>query len=108
MEFPRRQFIKQGLIAGVAANITSLQIINQTNDPRLSPGSTILFQGDSITDGGRWKGNDCNHIMGQGYAFIVAGKIGYKYPYQNYLFVISVVSGINCITCVACWVDCSL
>jgi lysophospholipase L1-like esterase len=93
MELPRRQFIKQGLIAGVAANITSLQIMNETNESRLSPGSTILFQGDSITDGGRWKGNDWNHIMGQGYAFIIAGKIGYKYPSQKYLFVNRGVSG---------------
>jgi lysophospholipase L1-like esterase len=105
MELPRRQFIKQGLIAGVAANITSLQIINQTNDPRLSPGSTILFQGDSITDGGRWKGNDWNHIMGQGYAFIVAGKIGYKYPSQKYLFVNRGVSGNKVPDLAARWED---
>jgi lysophospholipase L1-like esterase len=93
MEYPRRQFIKQGLIAGVASNITSLEIMNQTNESRLPPSSTILFQGDSITDGGRWKGNDWNHIMGQGYAFIVAGKIGYKHPSQKYLFVNRGVSG---------------
>jgi lysophospholipase L1-like esterase len=66
---------------------------NVANEARLSQGSTILFQGDSITDGGRWKGNDWNHIMGQGYAFMVAGKIGYKYPSQKYLFVNRGVSG---------------
>jgi lysophospholipase L1-like esterase len=94
MASPRRQFIKQGLLAGIAANISSLQsegpVINESSP---APGSTILFQGDSITDGGRWKGNDWNHIMGQGYAFIVAGKIGYKYPSQKYLFVNRGVSG---------------
>jgi hypothetical protein len=29
--------------------------------------STILFQGDSITDGGRSRDNDLNHVMGHGY-----------------------------------------
>lgn len=94
MDFPRRQFIKQGLVAGVAANISFLPLEEMdANESRLPPGSTILFQGDSITDGGRWKGKDWNHIMGQGYAFIVAGKIGYKYPSQRYLFVNRGVSG---------------
>ena len=93
MELHRRQFIKQGLIAGVAANMSNLPIEAEAGELRLAPGSTILFQGDSITDGGRWKGNDWNHIMGQGYAFIVAGKIGYKYPSQKYLFVNRGVSG---------------
>ena len=94
MKIPRRNFIKQGLIAGTAVNMFPLQLPQAIdNDTDLSPGSTILFQGDSITDGGRWKGNDWNHIMGQGYAFIVAGKIGYKYPSQKYLFVNRGVSG---------------
>jgi len=94
MELPRRKFIKQGLLAGAAANISSLQLKeDHFRNPGLVAGSTILFQGDSITDGGRWKGNDWNHIMGQGYAFIVAGKIGFKYPSQKYLFVNRGVSG---------------
>ena len=93
MELLRRQFIKQSLIAGVAANMSTLPLEAVANESRLSPGSTILFQGDSITDGGRWKGNDWNHIMGQGYAFMVAGKIGYKFPSKRYLFVNRGVSG---------------
>lgn len=93
MELPRRQFLKQGLMAGVAANLLQLQNVDSVSNPGLAPGTVILFQGDSITDGGRWKGNDWNHIMGQGYAFIVASKIGYRHPGQKYVFVNRGVSG---------------
>jgi lysophospholipase L1-like esterase len=93
MELPRRQFLKQGLLVGVAANISSLQTEEYFSNPSLARGSVILFQGDSITDGGRWKGNDWNHILGQGYAFIIASKLGYKFPSQKYLFVNRGVSG---------------
>lgn len=41
---------------------------------------TILFQGDSITDGNRLKGKenewDLNHQMGHGYAYIINGILG--------------------------------
>ena len=33
--------------------------------PRFPPGARILFQGDSITDGGRGRSEDPNHILGQ-------------------------------------------
>ncbi|HEY9195233.1 MAG TPA: hypothetical protein VIM77_03180, partial [Mucilaginibacter sp.] len=33
---------------------------------------TILFQGDSITDGGRSYDKDWNHIMGQSFPYLVA------------------------------------
>jgi lysophospholipase L1-like esterase len=103
MELPRRDFLKQSFLAGVAANISSLQSVESISKPGLAPGSVILFQGDSITDGGRWKGDDWNHIMGQGYAFIVASKIGYKYPSQKYLFVNRGVSGNKVPDLVARW-----
>jgi lysophospholipase L1-like esterase len=103
MELPRRQFLKNGLLAGVAANISYLQTEESISKPGLEPGSVILFQGDSITDGGRWKGNDWNHILGQGYAFIVASKIGYKHPSRKYLFVNRGVSGNKVPDLVARW-----
>lgn len=59
----------------------------------LTPGATILFQGDSITEGGRWQGDDPNHIMGQDYAYIVAAQIGLDYPERRLLFVNRGVSG---------------
>ena len=43
----------------------------------------ILFQGDSITDGGRMRGKenewDLNHQMGHGYAFLINAILGTKY-----------------------------
>jgi lysophospholipase L1-like esterase len=59
----------------------------------LTPGATILFQGDSITEGGRWQGDDQNHIMGQDYAYIVAAQIGLDYPDRQLHFVNRGVSG---------------
>jgi lysophospholipase L1-like esterase len=48
----------------------------------------ILFQGDSITDGGRWRtGEDYNHIMGQDYAYILAAKVGAEYPERSLNFI---------------------
>lgn len=47
----------------------------------------ILFQGDSITDGGRQReGNDFNHIMGQDYGYIIAAQIGLQFPDRNLTF----------------------
>lgn len=53
----------------------------------------ILFQGDSITDGGRGRNEDPNHILGHGYAFIVAVKLGSEYPEKGFEFMNRGVSG---------------
>lgn len=37
---------------------------------------TILFIGDSITDGARGRTSDPNHILGHGYVFLIAGRLG--------------------------------
>ena len=42
----------------------------------LNSDDTILFQGDSITDGNRGRNNDPNHILGHGYACMVASRLG--------------------------------
>lgn len=56
----------------------------------------ILFQGDSITDGNRYKDPasrwDLNHQIGHSYAFIAAGYLGRKYP-GKYTFINRGVSG---------------
>jgi lysophospholipase L1-like esterase len=44
--------------------------------PLFTQGARILFQGDSITDGNRGRSADPNHVMGHGYAFIIAAKYG--------------------------------
>ncbi|MCY2924559.1 MAG: SGNH/GDSL hydrolase family protein [Planctomycetota bacterium] len=37
--------------------------------------TTILFQGDSITDGARGRNEDLNHILGHGYVFLIAARL---------------------------------
>jgi lysophospholipase L1-like esterase len=69
----------------------------------LTPSATILFQGDSITEGGRWPGDDQNHIMGQDYAYIVAAQIGLYYPERRLLFINRGVSGNTVVDLAARW-----
>lgn len=55
--------------------------------------ATILFQGDSITDGGRSRDDDKNHVMGHSYPFHVAGELGLKYAKKEYNFLNRGISG---------------
>lgn len=49
---------------------------------------TIVFQGDSITDGNRTKDSrnfwDLNHYLGHGYAQMVAARLGADYPATDF------------------------
>ncbi len=45
---------------------------------RLEKNTKLLFWGDSITDGGRKRSMDGNHILGHGYQSIIASKLGYE------------------------------
>jgi len=58
-----------------------------------TPKARILFQGDSITDGSRGRSADPNHILGHGYAFIIAAKYGADYPQLELDFMNRGVSG---------------
>lgn len=66
---------------------------------------TILFQGDSITDGNRGRTDDPNHILGHSYAYIAASEIGYKYADKNYNFINKGVSGDTADDLYARWQD---
>ena len=50
----------------------------------------ILFTGDSITDGNRYKKKeqewDLNHQMGHSYAYIINGILGSRYPQKHFKF----------------------
>ncbi len=46
---------------------------------KLTEKDVVLFSGDSITDGNRGHKMDCNHILGHGYQYIVAGELALKY-----------------------------
>lgn len=61
--------------------------------PIFAAHETILFQGDSITDGNRGRSADPNHILGHGYAFSIASRYGEAYPALGLNFVNRGVSG---------------
>ncbi len=56
-------------------------------------GLVFLFQGDSITDGNRGRDADPNHIMGHGYAFAVASRVGADFPAAGHSFFNRGISG---------------
>lgn len=61
--------------------------------PVFAKDARILFQGDSITDGNRGRGADPNHILGHGYAFIIAAKYGAAFAERNLTFLNRGISG---------------
>lgn len=59
-------------------------------------GARVLFQGDSITDGGRDRGGRyLDHTLGHGYAYIIAAKYGGYFPERKLTFFNRGVSGNN-------------
>lgn len=61
--------------------------------PAFTPNARILFQGDSITDGNRGRSADPNHILGHGYAFIIAARHGAAFPEAKLDFLNRGISG---------------
>ena len=57
----------------------------------------ILFQGDSITDGNRYKSKasewDKNHQIGHSYVYIITGLLGMQYPERGFEFINRGISG---------------
>jgi len=96
--YSRRKFILNAAATGISAYlIPSFQshaaIQNNPEKTNLEKGAVILFQGDSITDGNRGRNNDPNHIMGHGYAFSIASRVGADYPEKRYQFYNRGISG---------------
>ena len=75
------------LIAALAV-FAARPMLSQEPLAFLHSGDSIVFQGDSITDGGRQRtGTDYNHIMGQDYGYILAAQIGYASPERDLDFI---------------------
>ncbi len=93
----RRDFLIQtialGTTASLPASVTNAAPVATVKASKEGDGFTFLFQGDSITDGNRTRNNDWNHVMGHGYAFILASKLWYEYPEKGYHFYNRGVSG---------------
>lgn len=58
-----------------------------------APHLRVLFQGDSITDMGRGRTADPNHILGHSYVFLIAAEEGAAYPNQDVTVINRGVSG---------------
>jgi len=102
----RRNFIRGMSLAGVAVYgmPQMVAIASETGTgQKLKDGAVILFQGDSITDGNRGRNADPNHIMGHGYAFSIASRIGADFPEKNYQFFNRGISGNKVIDMVGRW-----
>jgi len=97
MSNSRRDFLKKASLAGAAAIVTPGLVSASTKDDQYLPDDgtrkTFLFQGDSITDGGRSYDKDWNHVYGQGYAYLITARINFDYPGRDYQFFNRGISG---------------
>lgn len=89
----RRSFLKASTLTGIAAAFDSATVLaNNSIDDKIKS-LVFLFQGDSITDGNRGRNKDPNHIMGHGYAFSVASRVGADFAESNHVFYNRGISG---------------
>ena len=71
--------------------------------PLFGTGERVLFQGDSITDMGRGRTGDPNHLLGHGYAFLIAARYGAAYPERATVFLNRGISGSTVASLAARW-----
>jgi len=103
----RRSFLKTTAGAGSLALAATHTLFASAapNSGNPDNGLTILFQGDSITDGNRGRTDDPNHIMGHGYAFSIASRLGADYPDHHLTFINKGISGNTVQDLAARWQD---
>ena len=97
----RRKFIKNiALTAALAGTAPSLlaSVTQGENDVKQEGGLSsdqykVLFIGDSITDGNRTRDNDWNHVLGHGFAYLIASRMWFEYPQNNLMFYNRGISG---------------
>jgi lysophospholipase L1-like esterase len=91
MKTTRRDFIKNTGLAGIAAmslpglaSLPDTLKISKTDNKEKQ--LTILFQGDSVTDGNRTRNNDWSHCLGHGYVYLIASRLWYNHTDRNLMF----------------------
>lgn len=93
----RRNFIRIAALVGVNIKLaisSALAANSLKEDKEMKEEALVfLFQGDSITNGNRGRNNDPNHIMGHGYAFAVASRVGADFPASGFTFYNRGISG---------------
>jgi lysophospholipase L1-like esterase len=84
----RNMITRKSVTCAATLLLFFVPVMAQQALPFFHKNDVVLFQGDSITDGGRQRtGSDFNHIMGQDYGYILAAEVGTKYPKRNLTFV---------------------
>lgn len=82
--FSRRNLFRAGLFAGGSAAVSQfLADTASAQQTQIAPGTTILFQGDSITDCGRDKKRNGANVasgFGTGYPLLIASKLMADHP----------------------------
>lgn len=90
----RRAFIRNTCLTGIVTGLqTPLIATAAQKTTEIPKGLVFLFQGDSITDGNRGRNTDPNHIMGHGYAFAIASRVGADFPEAGFVFYNRGISG---------------
>jgi lysophospholipase L1-like esterase len=85
--------VARWLAAALFLPATMIAAPDTADIPAFTKEARVLFQGDSITDGNRGRSADPNHILGHGYAFIIAAKYGADFADRNLTFINRGVSG---------------
>jgi len=91
----RRNFLKQASLLS-AATISAPAIMGVISAPEETEAGdqfSFLFQGDSITDGNRSRDLDWNHVLGHGYAYLIAARLWYQFPSKRFQFYNRGISG---------------
>jgi lysophospholipase L1-like esterase len=91
----RRKFLQQASFLGAAAVAAPSVLAAAPLDANeaIPDGYTFLFQGDSITDGNRSRNMDWNHVLGHGYAYLIAARLWYDLPAKGFHFFNRGISG---------------
>lgn len=103
----RRNFIKQASFLGTAALTlpAALEGFSMSVKDKAGEGTTFLFQGDSITDGNRSRNMDWNHVLGHGYAYLIAARLWFDLPHKGFQFFNRGISGNTVTDLAARWDD---
>lgn len=91
--FLRKMGITSLMMASFPAMMVQAKVSTVDNKDDNGNGLVFLFQGDSITDGNRGRNTDLNHIMGHGYAFSIASRLGADFPEKRLVFYNRGISG---------------
>ena len=83
--------------------LTSLASTTLAQSPLFETGARVLFQGDSITDMGRGRTEDPNHLLGHGYAFIICAREGADFPERQPTFLNRGIGGNTSVDLAARW-----